>query len=238
MTLPFTLKNMASALFVLLLSLSLHAQDIQQSSQQASGTDWEPAFSKEVLATRGFTFDDRRLPMCKIDGPEGKCEVEAFVFSETNDDKDRYTCGKLDKSNYIGRCVNGKLEGLSVVLADGKKKKLKEAFISYFHEGHIAYPILTSYLEKDLNFGAQQKQMSYGCVYFGQWDKSAEKCKRFIQAYGPEIFTESNALSLRNGTFNLKPYRANFSKFMESKEEPAPLQQLPENLLRRLSSAR
>jgi hypothetical protein len=226
---------MVSALLILIVSLSVHAQDNQPSSQQASSKESEPAFSKKELTKRGFTFDDRKQPMCQISGPDGPCEVEAFVFGETNNDKDAHTCRKLDKSSYVGRCVQGKLQGLSVVLADGEKKQIKEGFISYFHEGHVAYPILTSYLEKDLNFGAREQQMSYGCVYFGKFDRREEKCKRFIQIYGPEIFTEANATALRNGTFDLAPYRANFVKFMQSKEEPAPLAPVPA-ILQRLRS--
>jgi len=175
------------------------------------------SISEDSLGSRGFSFDDRELPMCKISGPEGTCRVEAFVFWEKTTDEAAFTCRKLDRASYLGRCVDGKLDGVSVVIADGSAKQAREAFISYFHEGRIAYPVLTSYLTGDLNFGVQEKSEGYGCVYFGEWDESAKRCGRFTEIYGPDIFTESNAQKLRDGTFDLSHYRAKFLEFARQK---------------------
>jgi len=122
--------------------------------------------------------------MCKISGPEGPCRVEAFGHNETTTDTTGYTCSKLDRATYVGHCVKGKLDGLSLVIADGNKKRTKEAYMSYFNEGRIAYPALSSFLAGDINFGATEKGRSYGCIYFGKWDKSTERCALFIEIYG------------------------------------------------------
>ncbi len=153
--------------------------------------------------------------MCKISGSEGTCRVEAFIFGETRNDKDAYTCGKLDRSTYVGHCVDGKLDGLSLVIADGKKKAVREAFLSYFSEGRIAYPALKSYLSGDSNFGVREKRSSYGCVYFGKWDESTKRCAKFIEIYGRDLFTDSNAQKLRSGTFDLDYYRTKFLEFVQ-----------------------
>jgi hypothetical protein len=173
--------------------------------------------SKDALVSHGFSFDDRKRSMCKISGSEGTCRVEAFVFSEKTTDEAAWTCSKLDRASYVGRCIHGKLDGLALVIADGSTKGVKEAFISYFYDGRMAYPALTSYLTGDTNFGVQEPRKSFGCVYFGKWDKAAERCGRFTQIYGTDIFTESNAQKLRDGTFDLSFYRAKFLQFMQPK---------------------
>lgn len=171
--------------------------------------------SKNVLIKHGFSFDDEKRDMCKISGPEGPCRVEAFVSSETTTDEASWACSKLDRASYVGRCVHGKLEGLSVVNADGSTKEGKEAFISYFFKGRMAYPAVTSSLAGDLNFGVQEQRESYGCVYFGKWDQSAERCGRFTKTYGSAFFTEANAQKLRDGTFDLSYYNAKSLDFLK-----------------------
>jgi hypothetical protein len=56
-------------------------------------------------------------------------------------------------------------------------------------------------------------------VYFGKWDKSSERCALFTEIYGKDIFTESNAQKLRDGTFDLNYYRAKFLEFMQQKQQ-------------------
>ncbi len=209
-------------LIVLLVPLCPHAQDGAERSLKTSTSnpDATPVkISKDVLASRGFSFADQSRPMCKISGPEGPCRVEAFVWGETTkNDEARFTCKKLDRATYVGHCVKGKLDGLSLVIADGSKKLVKEAHISYFDEGRIAYPTLTSFLAGDNNFGVMEKGRGYGCVYFGKWDKSSERCGLFTEIYGKDIFTESNAQKLRDGTFDLEHYRAKFLDFIQRKQ--------------------
>jgi hypothetical protein len=202
------------SLMILLLPFYSQAQDRQSSNSTDAASVKVP---KDVLASNGFTFADQGRPMCKIGGPEGSCRVEAFVHGETREDEAKFTCGKLDRSSYVGHCVKGKLNGLSLVIADGSKKLAKEAYISYFDEGRIAYPALNSFLVGDNNFGVMEKGASYGCVYFGKWDKSGDRCALFIKIYGQGLFTESNAQKLRSGTFDLDNYRAKFLEFMQQK---------------------
>ena len=171
----------------------------------------------DVIASGRFHFRHYSLPMCTIRGPEGPCAVEAFVGGEANVDESRYTCEKLDKAAYVGHCLNGKLEGLSIANANGTRKHSKEAFLSYFAEGKIAYPALTSWVSGTLNFGMDNEEWSYGCVYFGKWDRSSERCPLFIQVYGQDLLTEANAKALRDGTFDLNHYRGKFLEFVEPK---------------------
>jgi hypothetical protein len=202
--------NLLNVLILLLASLLSQAQD------KASGTPDATTvrFSEKLLASNGFTFAEWKLPMCPISGPEGTCGVEAFQPGEANIDETRFTCRKLDQATYLGHCVNGKLEGLSLVIADGSAKVTKEAYISYFDKGRIAYPALTSFLVGDANFGVTEQRKSYGCVYFGKWDRSDERCAQFVKIYGKDLFTESNAQALRDGTFRFDEYRARFLEFM------------------------
>jgi len=172
--------------------------------------------SKDDLVSRGFGFDDLERPMCEVTGSEGACHVEAFVAGEkAPSDEAAHTCTKLDKARYIGNCVQGKLEGVSLVIADGSAKQGKEAWLSYFLDGRIAYPALTSYFIGNPNFGVHENAVFYGCVYFGKWDASAQRCGRFTQIYGADIFTESNAQKLREGTFDFSHYRAKFLDFIQ-----------------------
>lgn len=211
-----------AVLIALLVPLCPQAQDGAERSPMTSAgnPDATPVkISKDVLASRGFSFADQPRPMCKISGPEGLCRVEAFVWGETaKNDEARFTCSKLDRATYVGHCVKGKVDGVSLVIADGSKKLAKEAFISYFDEGRIAYPALTSWFTGDNNFGVDEKGQGYGCVYFGKWDKSSERCGLFMEVYGKDIFTESNAQKLRDGTFDLDYYRAKFLDFVQRKQ--------------------
>lgn len=129
--------------------------------------------------------------MCSINGSGGSCQVQAFVFAELSQDPYAYTCNKLDRATYVGQCVGGALEGVSVVIADGTTKETREAFVSYFSRGKIAYPSLTAYLDgDDLNFGVREKSSSYGCVYFGRWNRSDtdDRCLKLKTVYGNDIF--------------------------------------------------
>ena len=219
-------RSLCFAILFLLAATAL-AQDHPADPSVATQESAPLSISKEILLSHGFKFDDKKWPLCKVQGPEGPCEVEAFAFSEMDGDKSGNTCAKLDRSTYVGHCEHGKLEGLSLVIADGSTKHSKEAFVSYFLKGRIAYPALTSFLAGEANFGAQDlkckvgtrdaPRCGYGCVYFGKWDKSAERCGRFSEMYGADIFTDSNAQKLRDGTFDLKRYRAKFFEFIERK---------------------
>ncbi len=207
-------------LATLLISLPSRAQDSPDRQASAPTTSSDPMSVKipdDALAAHGFAFDDHQRDMCEINGPEGRCRVEAFVFGEKTQDPERFTCSKLDRATYVGHCVDGELQGFAVVIADGTTKQSKEAFISYFSEGRIAYPALTSYLHDEKNFGVREKFSSYGCVYFGKWDDSAKRCGRFIEIYGADLFTEANAQALRDGTFDLSHYAAKFVEFMQRK---------------------
>src|ERR1035437_91388 len=215
-----TFMEIVVVLVLSLVPLSLRAQDDVDHPLNPSSNNPEAMpvkISKDVLVKHGFSFDDRKRRMCEISGPEGTCRVEAFVSSEKTTDEAAWTCSKLDRASYVGHCVHGKLDGLSLVIADGSTKGVKEAFISYFLEGRLAYPALTSTLAGDMNFGVQEQRKSYGCVYFGRWDRSAERCGRFTEIYGSDIFTESNAQKVRDGTFDFSHYRAKFLEFLQEK---------------------
>ena len=178
------------------------------------------ALDERALLSRGFEFDPARHSVCWISGSGGPCGVEAFVSAESTRDPLSYSCAKLNKATYTGRCVDGTLEGVAVVIADGTGKLSKEAFVAYFSRGRIAWPALTSYVSessKPLDFGVQERQRSYGCVYFGSWDRSNERegCRRFRQIFGDDIFSETNARALRDNSFDLEKYRSRYIAFIE-----------------------
>jgi len=200
--------------------LGLQAQNnVSSPPPKESGSDpgaVSAGISKDDLVAHGFKFDGRAPPMCEVSGSEGTCHVEAFVWGEKPpSDEAAHTCTKLDRATYVGHCMHGSLNGVSLVIADGSTKLGKEAFLSYFIDGRIAYPALTSYLIGDLNFGMHDVNYGYGCVYFGKWDQSAKRCSRFTQIYGADIFTESNANKLRDGSFDLSHYRNKFLDFIQ-----------------------
>lgn len=86
-----------------LVSFNLLAQD--GDTRTLDATTKQDAHSvnipKDVLASHGFTVDDRQLPICEISGSEGNCKVQAFVMGEKQVDKAGYTCSKLDKASYL-----------------------------------------------------------------------------------------------------------------------------------------
>lgn len=212
-------RTMYLVVVVLQTLLSLQAQNNVRNPPKESGRDPDAVsagISKDDLVSHGFKFDDRERPICEVGGSEGTCHVEAFVWGEKPpSDEAAHTCTKLDRASYVGHCIHGSLEGVSLVIADGTTKEGKEAFISYFVDGRIAYPALSSYLIGDLNFGMHEMDYGYGCVYFGKWDQSAKRCSRFVQIYGADIFTESNAEKLRDGSFDLSRYRTKFLDFIQ-----------------------
>lgn len=135
---------------------------------------------------------------------------------------ERYTCRKLDRATYFGRCINGKLEGLSVVLAEGSAKDGAEWVLTYFDKGRVAFPALMAYRDQKL-IGIREERSMYGCVVFGQWDRSAtrDSCLKFIAIWGREIFGESTLRSLKDGTFNLNRYGPGFVKYISGQNPPS-----------------
>jgi hypothetical protein len=178
----------------------------------------DSTLDERALRSHGFEFDTNGHDTCWISGLDGYCGVDAFVWSETSKDRFSNTCAKLNKATYVGNCVAGAVEGVAVVIADGSGKSSKEAFVSYFSKGKIAYPALTSYVSAsaELNFGVQERRKSYGCVYFGSWDRSNERegCRRIKDIFGDDILAETNARALRDNSFDLDKYRSRFMAFI------------------------
>lgn len=188
----------------------------------AASTTGQPVIvSEDTLLSRGFSFYDQPRAMCSIKGPEGPCQVEAFVFGESREDRTGGTCSKLDRGSYFGHCVDGALQGFCVVVADGTTKLTRAAYVSYFDKGRMAYPALMSWLDANQPkfFGVTEKSVSYGCVLFGRWDNSRTRgsCPRFMDIYGSDIFTESNVQALREGSFDLSHYGAKFVGYVLGK---------------------
>jgi hypothetical protein len=172
--------------------------------------------STSALLARGFGFDKIPRKMCLISGPDGPCAVEAFIGPEKTEDPTRYTCRKLDHATYVGRCVNGKLEGLSVVLAEGSAKETGEWLLTYFDKGRVAFPALMTYRDSKL-IGIREDRRIYGCVSFGKWDHSDRgSCPKFVEIWGREIFSESTLESLKDGTFDLNRYVPSFVKYIST----------------------
>ena len=155
--------------------------------------------------------------MCPISGPDGPCQIEAFIGGEKAQDAEGYTCRKLDRATYLGRCVNGKLDGLSVIAAEGSSKAEGERVLAYFDKGRIAFPALMTYHGRKL-IGVREERNMYGCVVFGQWDRSAtrDNCSKFVKIWGREILSEPTLQSLQDGTFDLNRYGRSFVKYISA----------------------
>jgi hypothetical protein len=190
---------------------------VPSSSDRAAPVLLPYTVSTSALLARGFSFDKIPREMCPISGPDGPCQIEAFIGGEKTEDPERYTCRKLDRATYVGRCINGKLEGLSVVLAEGSAKDGAEWVLTYFDKGRVAFPALMAYRDQKF-IGILEERSLYGCVLFGQWDHSAtqESCPKFIEIWGREIFSESTLQSLKKGTFDLNRYGPSFVKYISA----------------------
>lgn len=171
----------------------------------------------QVLELRGFELSDAQRTLCAINGTGGPCHVEAFVFGESTTDRTAYTCAKLDRATYQGRCVDGKLEGVAVVFAEGTAKLEAEAYLSYFSRGRLVYPAVTTRLNSQpVFFGVHERRRSYGCIFYGLWDqsKTRENCVRLRKVYGDDVFSQDTARALNNRSFNLEKYAENFRQYL------------------------
>ena len=206
--------------WAVLISLSLGVLRAQSGPIVPSSMPY--TVSTSALLARGFSFDKTPREMCPISGPDGPCQIEAFIGGEKTGDPERYTCRKLDRATYVGRCINGKLEGLSVVLAEGSAKDGAEWVLTYFDKGRVAFPALMAYRDQKF-IGIREERSSYGCVVFGQWDRSTTRdgCLKFIEIWGREIFGESTLRSLKDGTFNLNRYGPGFVKYISGQNPPS-----------------
>jgi hypothetical protein len=198
----------------------LSAQGCRKVPSSSDGATQVPLLytvSTSALLTHGFSFSKIPRAMCPISGPDGPCQVEAFVAGEKKDDPASYTCRKLDRATYLGHCINGNLEGLSVLLAEGSAKDTGEWVFTYFDKGRLAFPALMAFRDGEL-IGIREEQMIYGCVGFGHWDRSAtlNSCPKFIEIWGSKIFSESTLQSLKKGTFDLNRYGPSFVKYISA----------------------
>jgi hypothetical protein len=205
--------------FAVVLAIRCYSNEQQPGPVRAAETDKRSTLDERALLAHGFELDTARYTTCSISGSGGPCDVEAFVWGETSKDSLAHTCAKLNKATYTGTCVEGALDGVALVIADGTGKVSKEAFVAYFSKGKIAYPALTSYVSassEQLNLGARERRRSYGCVYFGGWDRSDERagCRHLRKAFGDDIFSEANARALREDSFDLAKYRSRFMAFV------------------------
>jgi hypothetical protein len=95
--------------------------------------------------------------------------------------------------------------------------------VAVFSRGKIVYPALATFAEGEIrNLSIQDGTGIYSCVVFGKWDDSDTKfsCPKIKAAFGSDIFSESNAQALRNGTFDLSKYSDNFNRFMSDNTNP------------------
>ena len=158
-----------------------------------------------ALRSRDFDFgNDEGRPLCNIQGTGGSCNVKAFIGSEIGNDRYRYRCRKLDQATYLGSCLNGKLNGLVLLDADGSGKNVRQIFLGYFVKGRPLYPLVSTYSSGD-SFSITEKASSYGCVVFGKWDSSEtrDSCPKIKRNFGITM-TRDVARSFLDGSFDLK----------------------------------
>ena len=169
-----------------------------------------------LLTAKGFHFGSAAT-LCSIRGSDGPCQVEAFVGREGVNDLSGNTCRKLDRATYIGRCSNGKLDGMALVNANGSTKSTPTTFLSYFSAGRIAYPALQAFSDAGtLTLAIDEENQIYGCVVFHRWDqsKTRDACPRFRSIYGDELFSESSARAMLNGSIDLAHYSLRLKNYL------------------------
>ena len=190
-------------------------------------------YTKADLLKKGFKFNDSLTTFATVDGANGPATIQAFVGSETTTDNwAAYTEKKLDKSWYIsGEKINGKLNGLLILFANGSEKFRPEIFITYVCEGEIAYPILS--LDKGYADFLPRTHKLYGKFIRGMSIKEIHvsyniystlfeefndtpMATELMKIYGSQIYTNEFLVNGSDGNFDIKILKDNFDSFMNS----------------------
>src|ERR1039457_4996198 len=87
--------------WAVLVSLALGVLRAQSGPIVPSSTPYTDSTS--APRARGFSGDKTPRKMCPISGPDGPCQIEAFIGGEKTGDPERYTCRKLDRATYVRR---------------------------------------------------------------------------------------------------------------------------------------
>ena len=176
-------------------------------------------YSKTELISKGFRFEDH--PMTQIDGVDGVASIQAFIGGESANDQYAYTAEKLNKSTYIsGKNIDGKLNGLVILYANGTENSLPKTYLGYICDGEVAYPLLDFY-EYAGNRGMciQENHCSYG-EYFTSWNGYSNN-PLFLElkkVYGDVIGTSEFFTNSHNKVFDIEELNNYFDSFMKSEK--------------------
>ena len=114
--------------------------------------------------------------MCTIQGEQGACKIEAFLGSESKNDRDGFTCTKLNGVKYKGACYEGDLDGMILFNRPANRhfgRNQDDQFLAMVKAGQVQYPV-AKFSEQIV--GVMDKEWSTGCVNFAQgWDQSTDK---------------------------------------------------------------
>lgn len=197
-------------------------------------------YTKEELRRKGFRFNENLRTFVPVDGINGSVTIQAFVGGESTDDHWGYTAKKLDESWYIsGENIDGKMNGLMILLANGSKKSSPDTFIGYVCDGYIAYPLLSLgsgnadflptthrlYGRYYRYIGVQEIRTSYSEYTSLRGDEYNNR-PMFIQLmkiYGTQIASPEFLTQGCDGNFDIKQLNENFDSFMNSNSYILPI---------------
>ena len=154
---------------------------------------------------------DYSSPLCTIHGTDGACDLNAWILVRNREERD--TCGDMDAVSYRGKCINGKLHGLTLLDTPWEWR------FGYFWRGRPVYPFVHA-SSPDL-IGITKEDQSYGCVLFRvvkygdeviePWDKSGTKedCPMVQREFGFSMDQEF-AEALSEGKIELERLERHF----------------------------
>jgi hypothetical protein len=142
--------------------------------------------------------------MCSIQGEQGACKIEAFLGSESKNDRDAFTCTKLSGIKYKGACHGGSLDGMVLLHRPANRRVGRhqdEQFLTMVKAGQVQFPVA---IFSEQIVGVMGKDWSTGCVNFAQgWDKSTDKsCALLTNAFGSRIIKRDTWRAVRTGKFD------------------------------------
>ena len=176
-------------------------------------------YTRDQLIAKGFRFQDRNN-RCSIKGINGPATIDCFVGNEGGGyDNYGYSDQKLSSSYYYsGEPIDGLLDGVVVMYANGPQKILPSYYIGYFCEGHVAYPLMEIYTDGGNNaLCVQEVRYSYA-IYHSVWSNPWSQrpmINELIKIYGEQITQASFIDKGVVGEFDIESLTDAFNDFMK-----------------------
>jgi hypothetical protein len=139
--------------------------------------------------------------LCQISKGNESCGIAAFLWGESDKDKEGFTCGKLKGARWLaGTCEAGVLSGLVVVevAADRRWGRSTPSQILFFANRGQPLSNYIKYSDWGISYANIKPAFSSGCVRFGGWDERARpECRQLGQQYGVAVLEQTFWASMR-----------------------------------------